>query len=46
MGLQTFKNAPDGRVLKSDTIIGKNYLPEADIRHFYLSNLTVSNIFI
>lgn len=32
MGLQTFKNAPDGRVLKSDTTIGKNYLPKEDIK--------------
>jgi len=32
MGLTTFKNAPDGRVLKSDTVIGKNYLSEQDIK--------------
>lgn len=32
MGLQTFKHAPDGRVLKSDVTIGKNYLPEDEIR--------------
>lgn len=32
MGMQTYKNAPDGRVLKSDTAIGKNYLQEDDIR--------------
>jgi len=32
MGMQTYKNAPDGRVLKSDTTIGKNYLSEDDIR--------------
>ena len=32
MGMMTFKNAPDGRVLKSDTIIGKNYLSEDEIR--------------
>ena len=32
MGLQTYKNAPDGRVLKSDAKIGKNFLPEADIK--------------
>ena len=32
MGLQTFKNAPDGRVLKSDTTIGKNYLSEKAIK--------------
>ena len=32
MGLQTFKNAPSGRVLKSDTIIAKNYLSEEEIK--------------
>ena len=31
MGLQTFKNAPDGRVLKSDALVGKNYLSESEI---------------
>lgn len=32
MGLQTWKNAPDGRVLLSDTKVAKNYLPEVEIR--------------
>ncbi len=32
MGLTTWKNAPDGRVLKSDVTIAKNYLPEKEIR--------------
>ncbi len=32
MGLQTWKNAPDGRILKSDVTIAKNYLVEKDIR--------------
>ena len=32
MGLTTWKNAPDGRVLKSDVTIAKNYLSEKDIR--------------
>jgi len=32
MGIQTYKNAPDGRVLKSDTTIGKNYLQEDEIK--------------
>lgn len=32
MGLQTWKNAPEGRVLLSDTKIAKNYLPEKEIR--------------
>lgn len=32
MGLQTYKNAPNGRVLKSDTKIGKNYLQENEIK--------------
>ena len=32
MGLSTWKNAPDGRILKSDVSIAKNYLPENEIR--------------
>lgn len=32
MGLTTWKNAPDGRVLKSDVSIAKNYLEEKQIR--------------
>ncbi len=32
MGLNTWKNAPDGRVLKSDTVIAKNYLSEEEIK--------------
>ena len=32
MGLTTWKNAPDGRVLKSDVSIAKNYLQEREIR--------------
>lgn len=32
MGLTTWKNAPDGRVLKSDVSIAKNYLQEKEIR--------------
>ena len=32
MGLTTWKNAPDGRVLKSDVSIAKNYLQEKESR--------------
>lgn len=32
MGMTTYKNAPDGRVLKSDSLVAKNYLSEAEIR--------------
>ena len=32
MGLTTWKNAPDGRILKSDVNIAKNYLQEKEIR--------------
>ena len=32
MGLSTYKNAPDGRVLKSDTAVAKNYLSETEIK--------------
>jgi hypothetical protein len=42
MGLQTHKNAPDGRVLLSDTKVGKNYLAEDEIRQL---ERTVSGFF-
>lgn len=32
MGLTTWKNVPDGRVLKSDVTVAKNYLQETEIR--------------
>lgn len=32
MGLTTWKNSPDGRILKSDVSIAKNYLEEKEIR--------------
>ncbi len=32
MGLTSWKNAPEGRILKSDATVAKNYLPEDQIR--------------
>lgn len=32
MGLTTWKNSPNGRILKSDVSIAKNYLSEREIR--------------
>ena len=32
MGLTTWENAPDGRVLKSDVTVAKNYLQKTEIR--------------
>ena len=32
MGLTTWKNAPDGRILKSDVTVAKNYLNDKQIR--------------
>lgn len=32
MGLTTWKNSPDGRILKSDVMIAKNYLDEQQIK--------------
>ena len=32
MGLTTWKAAPDGRILKTDVTVAKNYLPEEQIR--------------
>jgi len=49
MGLKTWKNSPDGRILKSDTQIAKNYLAEKEIKKLerlisgyfdYIENLT------
>lgn len=42
MGLTTWKNGPDGRVLLSDTKIAKNYLREKEIRQL---ERTVSGYF-
>lgn len=42
MGLTTWKNAPDGRVLKSDVTIAKNYLDARQIRQL---ERTVSGYF-
>lgn len=42
MGLRTWKNAPDGRILKSDVDIAKNYLDEKSIRRL---ERTVSGFF-
>lgn len=37
MGLQTWKNAPDGKILETDVLIAKNYLSEEEIQE--LNNL-------
>ena len=42
MGLTTWKNSPNGRVLKSDVSIAKNYLQEKEIR---LLERTVNSYF-
>jgi len=42
MGLTTWKNAPKGRILKSDTQIAKNYLAEKEIKKL---ERTVSSYF-
>lgn len=42
LGLTTWKNSPDGRILKSDVIIAKNYLQEDEIRKL---ERTVSSYF-
>lgn len=42
MGLPTWKNAPDGRVIKSDVTIAKNYLSEKEVESLNL----LSNAFI
>lgn len=42
MGLTTWKNAPDGRILKSDVVVAKNYLNEEQIKRL---ERTVSGYF-
>lgn len=42
MGLTTWKNGPDGRVLKQDVVIAKNYLQEKEIQQL---ERTVSSYF-
>ena len=42
MGLTTLENSPDGKILKSDVIIAKNYLNEQEIKN--LNNLI--NLFL
>lgn len=42
MGLKTWENSPDGKMLKSDVIIAKNYLDEKEIKN--LNNLV--NLFL
>jgi hypothetical protein len=42
MGLKKWKNAPDGRILKSDTHVAKNYLDENQIKQL---ERTVSGYF-
>ena len=42
MGLNTWKNSPNGRILKSDSVIAKNYLQEEKIKKL---ERTVSGFF-
>ncbi len=42
MGLTTWKNTPHGRILKSDTIVAKNYLLEKEIKQL---ERTISSFF-
>jgi len=42
MGLTTWGNSPDGKILKSDVVIAKNYLDEKEIKN--LNNLV--NLFL
>ena len=53
MGLSTWKNAPEGRILKTDTSIAKNYLSEKEIKKLertvtgyfdYLENLVENKV--
>ena len=41
MGLTTWKRAPEGRILKSDTSIAKNYLSEKQISRYLKSPVSI-----
>lgn len=42
MGLSTWKNSPDGRIIRSDVIVAKNYLAQNDIKKL---EKTISSFF-
>ena len=42
MGLQTWKNSPDGRILSADVTVAKNYLQEDEIKRL---ERTISGFF-
>lgn len=44
MGLTTWKNAPDGRVVKSDVTIAKNYLSEKEVEELNLLTTAFLNL--
>jgi hypothetical protein len=53
MGLTTWKYSPKGRILKSDTIVAKNYLNEKEIKKLertisaffdYIENITENRV--
>ena len=44
MGLTTWKNAPDGRVVKSDVTIAKNYLSEREVEELNLLTTAFLNL--
>jgi hypothetical protein len=44
MGLTTWKNAPDGRVVKSDVTIAKNYLSEKEVESLNLLTTAFLNM--
>ncbi len=44
MGLQTWKNAPKGKILKTDIGIAKNYLIETEIKELLLCTWTMPRI--
>ena len=39
MGLKTWKNSPNGKILKSDVSIAKNYLDKKELEELNLVNL-------
>jgi hypothetical protein len=44
MGLQTWKNAPEGKIIKSDVTVAKNYLIEKEIKELERIVTMYSNV--
>lgn len=44
MGLTTWENAPDGKILKTDVMVAKNYLSEQEMHYLEAHRLSLSGL--